>query len=57
MLSLSFDGGCICARDYAITQAMFYLSLILNKNVAFVVSKSRVESVQNRTYDNRVNQI
>jgi hypothetical protein len=31
MLSLSFGGGCICARDYAITQAMFYLSLIYHK--------------------------
>jgi len=31
MLSLSFGEGCICARDYAITQAMFYLSLIFHK--------------------------
>ncbi len=30
MLSLSFDGECVCARDYAIIQALTYVSLTLN---------------------------
>lgn len=43
MLSLSFDGECVCARDYAIIQVLLYVSLTLNPRAVFAMLASGVE--------------
>lgn len=47
MLSLSFDGECICARDYAITKVLLYLCLSLNAKRSVCEPETGVEDAKN----------